>query len=320
MDVKQENNNQEIDLVYLFKKIGEFFRSVCFFLVRLLKFIYRNKLLVICFIIIGIILGLILDQKDSNKYKTEIIVVPNFESVDLLYSEVESFNINLKKNKLNNQFLDNVIKLEVKPIENLNNVLNNKDNLEIFKALTENVKNLSDVFDKEQLKKNYKYHVITVTTNSTSNLEKITNYFLKSINDKSYYKVRSKLALANQEQAKLQAEKSIEQINRILENLGSGSLSGVGKDLNINNYDQLSNVIELKSFYIKELASINTRLIEFRSAIYPVDISYNNKVNSKIYQKFTVLLPLIFVGVFLLISYIKYFFNKYNRLYLNTYQ
>ncbi len=320
MEVKQENNNQEIDLVYLFKKIGEFFRSVCFFLVRLLKFIYRNKLLVICFIIIGIILGLILDQKDSNKYKTEIIVVPNFESVDLLYSEVESFNINLKKNKLNNQFLDNVIKLEVKPIENLNNVLNNKDNLEIFKALTENGKNLSDVFDKEQLKKNYKYHVITVTTNSTSNLEKITNYFLKSINDKSYYKVRSKLALANQEQAKLQAEKSIEQINRILENLGSGSLSGVGKDLNINNYDQLSNVIELKSFYIKELASINTRLIEFRSAIYPVDISYNNKVNSKIYQKFTVLLPLIFVGVFLLISYIKYFFNKYNRLYLNTYQ
>ena len=226
----------------------------------------------------------------------------------------------MKKNKLNNQFLDNVIKLEVKPIENLNNVLNNKDNLEIFKALTENGKNLSDVFDKEQLKKNYKYHVITVTTNSTSNLEKITNYFLKSINDKSYYKVRSKLALANQEQAKLQAEKSIEQINRILENLGSGSLSGVGKDLNINNYDQLSNVIELKSFYIKELASINTRLIEFRSAIYPVDISYNNKVNSKIYQKFTVLLPLIFVGVFLLISYIKYFFNKYNRLYLNTYQ
>ena len=105
MDVKQENNNQEIDLVYLFKKIGEFFRSVCFFLVRLLKFIYRNKLLVICFIIIGIILGLILDQKDSNKYKTEIIVVPNFESVDLLYQKRMGYNPKTKKNEANRLYL-----------------------------------------------------------------------------------------------------------------------------------------------------------------------------------------------------------------------
>ena len=40
MNKVEENNNQEIDLVYLFKKIKEFLLSICFFFIRILKFIW----------------------------------------------------------------------------------------------------------------------------------------------------------------------------------------------------------------------------------------------------------------------------------------
>ena len=283
MDNTQETNNQEIDLVYLAQKIKELFLSFCFFIVRFLKFLYKNKIIICLLVVIGLVLGYYLDSKVKKEFKTEVVVVPNFESVDLLYTEVENFKTNLKTNSQKNTYLKEILNLEIKPIENINNVLQERENLEIFKVLSESGQDLSKILTNDQIKKSYKYHLITINTSSDKNTQQIINFLLNTINNKSYYLNRSKLAIANQQEAKVQTEKTINQINQILENLGSGSLSGVGKDLSINNYDQLSNVIELKNYYIKELSKINTRLIEYQSAIYPIDISFNNKITKKIF-------------------------------------
>ena len=318
METQQENNNQEIDLVFLAKKIKGFFLSIGFLILRLINFIIRNKIIVIILFILGISLGVYFDKKSKNNFKTEVVVVPNFESVDLLYAEVENFKSNLNSNKSKYDFLNDVVDLRIESIENINSILTDKDNLEIFKVLTSNGQDLSKILKNEEFKKNYKYHLITLKTNSSVNSQKIIDFLLNTINSKPYYKQRSALAIKNQTSAKQQAEKSIEQINKILENLGNGSVSVVGKDLNINSYDQLSNVIEMKDYYMKKLVDINTKLIEYKSTIYPVNTSFNNKIHQKIYEKMVVILPLFLIGFYLFLSYIKYLYAKYNNLYQKT--
>ncbi|MFV0219413.1 hypothetical protein OBK23_06965 [Empedobacter falsenii] len=318
METQQENNNQEIDLVFLAKKIKGFFLSIGFLILRLINFIIRNKIIVIILFILGISLGVYFDKKSKNNFKTEVVIVPNFESVDLLYAEVENFKSNLNSNKSKYDFLNDVVDLRIESIENINSILTDKDNLEIFKVLTSNGQDLSKILKNEEFKKNYKYHLITLKTNSSVNSQKIIDFLLNTINSKPYYKQRSAFAIKNQTNAKQQAEKSIEQINKILENLGNGSVSVVGKDLNINSYDQLSNVIEMKDYYMKKLVDINTKLIEYKSTIYPVNTSFNNKIHQKIYEKMVVILPLFLIGFYLFLSYIKYLYAKYNNLYQKT--
>lgn len=318
MSNSQENNSQEIDLIFLAKKIKKFFLSIGFSILRLINFIIRKKVIVIILFILGISLGVYFDKKSKNNFKTEVVVVPNFDSVDLLYSEVENFKSNLNSNKSKYDFLNDVVDLRIESIENINSILTDKDNLEIFKVLTSNGQDLSKILKNEEFKKNYKYHLITLKTNSSANSQKIIDFLLNTINSKPYYKQRSALAIKNQTNAKQQAEKSIEQINKILENLGNGSVSVVGKDLNINSYDQLSNVIEMKDYYMKKLAEINTKLIEYKSTIYPVNTSFNNKIHQKIYEKMVVVLPLFLIGFYLFLSYIKYLYVKYNNLYQKT--
>ena len=313
--VNESANNQEIDLIYLTKKIKDLFVSFCFLIIRTIKFLYRKKIALGIILLLGIALGFYLDTLKKNEFKTEVVVVPNFESIDLLYSEVDNFKFNLKTNAKSNPFLNDITDVKVEPIENITTVLQDPENLEMFKVLSEKGQDLSKMLSIDQFKKSYKYHLITIKTKSDKNTQKSVEYLLNTINQKPYYKNRSKLAIENQQKLKLQTEKSIEQINKILENLGSGTVSNVGKDFNINNYDQLSNVIDLKNYYTKELAKISTRLIEYNSAIYPVDISINNKETPEIYKKFILIIPIAFFILFLMVSYFIYFYHKYNNLY-----
>ena len=110
--------------------------SFCFFIVRFLKFLYKNKIIICLLVVIGLVLGYYLDSKVKKEFKTEVVVVPNFESVDLLYTEVENFKTNLKTNSQKNTYLKEILNLEIKPIENINNVLQERENLEIFKVLS----------------------------------------------------------------------------------------------------------------------------------------------------------------------------------------
>ena len=71
----------------------------------------------------------------------------------------------------------------------------------------------------------------------------------------------------------------------------------------------------MKDYYMKTLADINMKLIEYKSTIYPVNTSFNNKIHQKIYEKMVFVLPLFLIGFYLLLSYLKYLYIKYNNLY-----
>lgn len=102
----QNNDSQEIDLSQISRKIGGFFDGIIFNIFRIIFFLKRNIVLVGILLVLGAGLGYFLDKTNKN-YENQIVVIPNFDSVDYLYSKIELINSKVKEG--DTIFLKNVV-------------------------------------------------------------------------------------------------------------------------------------------------------------------------------------------------------------------
>ncbi|MGV0922663.1 hypothetical protein [Empedobacter tilapiae] len=310
----QETNNQEIDLVYLAKKIKELFNRIGLSIFRFFKFLIDKKYILLILLILGVTIGYIYDKFSKSLYKTEIIVIPNFNSTEYLYSEVENFKSNIPQNKKEKLFLDNIVNIEIAPIVDVKSFIENGENREFLKVLSENGEKFEQVLKNKNILKSNKVHLIILTTKSKNYTNQIVQFLLDNLNNSKYFVERQTFEIQNLKENKIQLRKSIEQINQILDRLGKEGLSSSGKELNINTYDQLNSVIDLKRSYIETILKIDTKLIESEKIIYPINISYNNELVSKIYLKTKIVFPLGLIIIFFIYSFSKHFYKKYSEI------
>ncbi|MFV7236219.1 hypothetical protein [Flavobacterium sp. ZB4R12] len=85
-NVPNNLEDQEIDLSQISKKIRSLLQRFNTFLFRCIQFFVKNGIVVSILLIVGVGLGLFLDQTEKN-YEHQIIVAPNFKSTDYLYSK-----------------------------------------------------------------------------------------------------------------------------------------------------------------------------------------------------------------------------------------
>ena len=91
------SQDQEIDLGQLSKKIGGFFQKLTDSFFDFILFLKRNIILVAVLFIVGAALGYFLDKK-TKVYDHEVVVLPNFNSVDYLYAKINLINSKRKEN------------------------------------------------------------------------------------------------------------------------------------------------------------------------------------------------------------------------------
>ena len=89
---QQQHSSEEVDLGYLFKSIGGFFKKILRTLFLILDFFKKYFIIIIILLIIGFAYGYYKDYNAIKTYDNEVIVIPNFESVDYLYDKVEAIN------------------------------------------------------------------------------------------------------------------------------------------------------------------------------------------------------------------------------------
>lgn len=303
-------NTQEIDLVYLSRKIRESVRSFNLFLFRFFRFLFRKKIILLGLIVSGTIIGFMMDKFSPVSYKSEIVVAPNFHSTDYLYSKIDLLNGEPKKKGV---YKGNLSSIKVQEVEDIYDLLES-NNLEVIKIITEGGKSLENLSEEKKFAKNYRYHLITLKTKNKENTNKIINTLLNDLNSSPYFLERGKYELQNIKLRKEQITKSIDQINEILNKLGSGNGIESNSNLNINTYDQLNAIIDLKDFYTKEIIKLDTKIIESNKIIYPLSTYVNNEDNSFLKGKWILLTPAVFVLLFLLYAYFVRFYNKYKSI------
>ena len=163
------SQDQEIDLSQLSKKIGGFFQKIIDSFFDFFLFIKRNIIIVGILFILGIVLGYILDRK-ANEYNHEIVVLPNFGSVDYLYSKINL--INSKRKEGDTLFLKSIgIKepnklglVEVEPIIDVYRFIQEREsNFDLIKLMAEDG-DIDKIIKNETTAKNYTFHLIKIKT------------------------------------------------------------------------------------------------------------------------------------------------------------
>lgn len=294
------NTEQQVDLSLLFKKIGGAFDHLGFSIFKFLKFLQKNIIILLILLVGGAVAGYFLDEWRGDRYRHEVIVVPNFNSVDYLYKKVE--DLNLKDNPIR--------KVEVKPIDNVNDFIKEAyNNLEIAKYYSENnikFTGYSDIDSKIQ--QFYRYHQLTIYTKGKDEDNVLLNSFLDSLNMNPALLERQKIEQANTSKFIKELEHSIADVNRILEKFGDTSTSKLG-EINVETYNNLNDLVNTKRNITNELGRMKISEKEQEKPIY--DYARNTNIKDNKFKLSIVLPILLLLGFFGLITF-RNFMRRYS--------
>ena len=323
--MQQDNQDQEIDLTIISKKIGNFVDSIGVSIFKGIKFLRKNIAIIIGLFVIGAVLGYFLDRS-NNSYKNEIIVVPNFGSVEDSYSKIallqakigEGDSIFLKEIGLSDT--KKIQLIEIEPIIDLYNFVQknttsdanaqSSQNFETIKLLAEDG-DIKKVIKDEVTSKNYRYHKIVIYSNGMLLDKQHVQPILKYLNQSDYFQDMKKTYLENVAIKMKENQVIINQIDAIL-NQFSGTNGGQKSSSSVyyNEKNPLNEIILTKNNLIAEIGSQRVQLIDYQSVVKPESIVLNQKNNKGLNGKMSKVLAILFVGIFLGISFLIMLYKK----------
>jgi uncharacterized membrane protein len=314
----QNNDNQEIDLSQVSKKIGDFFEGIANKIFRVILFFKRNIIWVGILFVLGVGLGFYLD-KTSKVYDNEIIAQPNFGSVDYLYSKIELINSKIKDN--DTVFLRDVIgiqeakrfkKIEITPIADVYKFIENKNqNFELIKLMAEDG-DLKKILSENMTSKNYPFQLISFQTSKETDYKKTIEPLLNYLNQSDYYTKIQKEYLNNVKLKMIENDSIIKQINGFLNSFSNTINSSQKSDKLVyyNENSQLNDVIKTKEALVSEQGYHRIELVNFDKIIKSNGEIINIKNTKSVNGKMKLVLPMLFIFLFVLVGLMKSFYKK----------
>jgi len=299
-DKQNSNESQEIDLSYLSKKTASLFDHIGFSLFRFFKFLLKNAIVLSILIVVGAVVGYFLDKNSDDLYKSEIIVVPNFNSNSYLYNKVK--NLELKNTPITS--------VKIEPILDIYQFIKDEwNNLEVAKYLSENNIQLNKFSPDSEVQKLYRYHLMTVVTKRKDVGGKIIDSLMNEFNKDKYFEERQKIEIENTKNLITELSNSLASVDQILGRIGtSGAASG---EVSIEMYSELNNLISSRRSTILEINKNKILQLEQSKIIYPSSKMLN--IKESVFPK-TFVLPVVLIGLFLVFSLFKNFYEKYNKI------
>lgn len=305
-----ENSTNEIDLLKISNSFSKSFNRIFEKFIDFLKFIKRNILYIILLFAIGAGAGYFYDQQ-FKKYYSDIIVSPNFQTVDFLYSQIDVVNSRIEQN--DQPFLkslgitpeDKITQVSVKPITDIYKLVDENDNyLELFKTMTEN-NDAKKIIEEYSTSKNFPLHLVTVNSGKMITQDQLIK-IMKFVNKSEFYEKSRIDILNNLENKIVRNNVTIEQINNILNKVGSNT--SVNATVFYNDNQQLSDLLKHKNSLIKENHELAVHKKYLDYIVTPISYSANIKDKSGLTGKMKFIFPIIFVGAFFAFSFIRKYF------------
>lgn len=312
----QNNDNQEIDLSEIGKKIGGFFDGISATIFSWMIFIKRNIVIIGILFVLGIALGFYFD-KTSKNYNHNIIVTPNFGSGDYLYAKVSLLNSKIKENDsvfLNSiGFLNSkkINSIEIEPIIDLYKFVdNNTANFELIKLMAEDG-DIQKISKDEITSKNYPYHILKINTSNIVTEKGLMEPLLNYLNTSDYFSKIRKEYVNNVTIKMNENDSIIKQINGFLSDFKVNSNSNKSNNLvYYSENNQLNDIIKTKEGLITEQGSHRLELVNFDKIVKDLSIVSNIKNTASVNGKMKLILPILFIFLFVLFSIFKSFYNN----------
>jgi hypothetical protein len=316
--VPQNANDQEIDIFQLSRSIGNFFDRINAAIFRSIQFFVRNWIVVLILVIIGFGLGWYLDSSKKT-FQNQVIVTPNFESVDYLYAKIDLIEAKILSG--DTVFLKNVVgishpqkikKIEIKPVADVYKFIADKEqNFELIKLMAE-VGEVKKVLEDNITSKNYTFHTISFVSNKAIDEKEVVEPLLKYLNSSVYFSKIQKIGFKNLEHEIAQNDTIIAQIDKVLNGFTSTVKNATKNDKLVyyNENIQLNDIIKTKQKLVTEQGKNRLKLISFDKTIKEINATLNINDHKIVNGNFKLLIPIFFIFVFILISLFLKFYRK----------
>jgi len=305
----EQNNNDEIDLGYLFNRVSNGFRSLLRQLFSVIAFFLKYKYIAIFLLIAGIVLGYFADKYGEEVYKNELIVIPNFESNQYLYDKVDALSSKLKKadtiflEKTIGPNYQSLVDLEAEPIIDVFALITGSSaRVELFKAIT-NKQDVPDYLEDPQNIQYYKYHHVNVKIKGKEHSKEIINAIDEYFNDSPHFSDYMEVGRKNTQLRIDASEETMSQINKLLKATSQiQNSNGDVPSVLVNDNGQLNDVIETKGNLAYSLLQLNMQKVDeqkiVKIASVNYDVSDDSVINVGNKVKYPIFLLLLFSGFF----------------------
>jgi hypothetical protein len=312
--VSKPAQDDEVDLKNISSKITQFLGSLLSVFFSLPGLIKRKLIWVVPIIAVGFTLGFYLDS--FKPYQHQLIVRPNFGSIDYLNSKIALLESKIKT-KDTSFFLKLGIKnpkyltdIKIKPIVDVYTfVRRNEYNFKTLELLAEDG-DLNTIVQDETTSKNYNYHMIELTTVGQIDHQNIIEPILKFLNESDYFKKLQIETVKNMQSKMLTNEKLIAQIDAILESIPKGMPANPGGTV-VSGESQLNDVIRTKDLLIEEQGHFRLELISLDKIIKLGNSTLNIEQTEGLSGKKKFLMPLLLL-LFFGAGYALKTYNKKN--------
>ncbi len=320
------NNSDEIDLGQLFQMIGRGFNKIGIAFLRVFLYLKKNALILGILVVIGVGLGYGLNQISRNKLKIEVIVKPNLESKNYLYDVVAEIESNIRAR--DSVFFKNIgidvtnlgeFKITIEPIKDGKNIEGDLEYLELLEKFQANEEFL-DLIKSELSAKTTLNHRITFLFKNPSEGKLFAQKVMEYINSNGYFK---ELVFTSNQNALERIERNetfIKQIDELIsiysKSFNTQSNQGIDERIVLDNTEKLNvtGLFSLKNQLIQSTERKRIEIKEQRDAINIVNFGNTQQVKKVFFAKGTVLIPLCLVGLFFVISIVKYLNKKASEL------
>lgn len=309
-------NDQEIDLGVLFKKVSIIINT---FIIKVFSFFKSNGKTLLFIFLIGTVIGFLLDAK-LKSYVSEIIVNTNHTGNEYLYSKVKQLNsqIQLKENNFENKInYDNFSKIEIEPIIDIYNFVNNQalannaqnsQNFEMIKLLSEN-SDINKVIKDEITSKNFYFQKINIYSAKKISYKE-TKSILNFLNKDVYFDSIKNLKLENINRRIIENDSIIKQIDLLITSY-KNSLERNSNSLIKSENSEIGQLISQKRDLLNQIAQDRLDLISQTKLIKDNTIVLNSINNKGLANKSKLIVPLFLLFIFFIY---KIMLNLNNRL------
>jgi len=313
-----DNKNEEVDIFYVLQKLKELLKRWNVLLFKGINFIIKRWYVLLVLIIVGAALGYYEKKNTEKDKKAKVLLRINFDSVNYVYTSLELLNEKLSQG--DNQFLkridypnapQEIKEFELTPIVNLKEIIAEYEaNDRNFEAIVKNVdfpdkddeeRKISETFTSE-----YKYHLLEFGFTNEANQESVRK-IIAYLNNNELLQELKEVSVRDIIEHVEYNKKTIEQIDKVLdtyitnESLPSPSsqIYVVDKNFSINN------IIEKKIELKQEIKDLNKYLVYSKDIVVMVNEPVVVKINRGLLDKKTILYPIAFVGIFLLLALLR---------------
>lgn len=320
--VPQNATDQEIDIFQLSKSIGNFFDRTNNRVFRSIQFFIRNWIVLLILIILGFGLGWYIDSTKKT-FQNQVIVTPNFGSVDYLYSKIDLIQAKIVSG--DTAFLKNVVgisnpkaikRIEIKPVADVYKFIEDKEqNFELIKLMAE-VGEVKKVLEDNVTSKNYTFHTISFVSNKITNEKEIVEPLLKYLNSSDYFNAIQKIGYKNLEQQIAQNDTIIAQIDDVLNGFSNTVKNSAKNDKLVyyNENTQLNDIIKTKQYLITDQGKNKLKLVSSDKTIKEINSTLNINENKALSGNFKIWLPLLFILIFILrFLFLRFYRNQQLR-------